>query len=70
MKKILFLFLLSCMMLMPEFSQATGYKQMSKTEVKENFGGGRRNKAGRYRKKKGFLWGLFRGKKQCDCPKH
>ncbi|RXK50985.1 hypothetical protein [Aquirufa rosea] len=27
-------------------------------------------KAAKYRKKKGFLWGLFKKKKKgCDCPK-
>lgn len=23
-----------------------------------------------YRKKRGFLWGLFKSKKSCDCPKY
>ncbi|MES2798187.1 MAG: hypothetical protein V4683_19620 [Bacteroidota bacterium] len=31
---------------------------------------GRKRKDGRYKRKKGFMWGLFRGKKECDCPKH
>ena len=34
------------------------------------FGKGKKNKSGRYRKKKGFMWGLFKGRNQCDCPKH
>lgn len=29
-----------------------------------------RRKVKPYRKKKGFLWGLFRKKSNCDCPKH
>lgn len=31
---------------------------------------GRKRKDGRYKRKKGFMWGLFRGKKECDCPKN
>lgn len=31
---------------------------------------GRRKKNGVYKKSKGFMWGLFKGKNQCDCPKH
>jgi hypothetical protein len=29
---------------------------------------GKIGKDGRYRKKKGFMWGLFAKKKGCDCP--
>lgn len=31
---------------------------------------GRKTKDGRYKRKKGFMWGLFKSKKECDCPKH
>ncbi len=31
---------------------------------------GRKAKDGRFRRKKGFMWGLFKGKSACDCPKH
>jgi hypothetical protein len=30
---------------------------------------GRKTKDGRFKRKKGFLWGLFKSKKACDCPK-
>jgi hypothetical protein len=30
----------------------------------------KRKKARGYRKKKGFMWGLFRIKNACSCPKH
>jgi hypothetical protein len=30
----------------------------------------KRKKARGYRKKKGFMWGLFRSKNACSCPKH
>lgn len=69
MKKILILSLLA-LALLPDSVQASEQKSANKTEIKENFGGGRRSKSGRYKKKKGFMWGLFRGKNQCDCPKH
>jgi hypothetical protein len=70
MKKIIILMLLSILALIPEFSQASDNKVISTTEVQKANGGGRKNKNGSYRKKKGFMWGLFRGKSQCDCPKH
>ncbi len=31
---------------------------------------GRKTKDGRYKRKKGFMWGLFKSKKECDCPKN
>lgn len=31
---------------------------------------GRKTKDGRYKRKKGFMWGLFKKKSDCDCPKH
>ena len=62
--------LLSILALLPEFSQASDNKVISTTEIQKTNGGGRKNKSGSYRKKKGFMWGLFRGKNQCDCPKH
>ncbi len=70
MKKIAILSLFGIMALMPEFSQASDYKTSSISEAKEINGGGRRKKNGSYRKKKGFMWGIFKGKSQCDCPKH
>ncbi|AFK03266.1 hypothetical protein Emtol_2128 [Emticicia oligotrophica DSM 17448] len=70
MKKITILSLIGILALMPEFSQASDYKTNSIKESKEVNGGGRRKKNGSYRKKKGFMWGLFKGKNQCDCPKH
>jgi hypothetical protein len=30
---------------------------------------GRKTKDGRFKRKKGFMWGLFKSKKECDCPK-
>jgi hypothetical protein len=31
---------------------------------------GRVAKNGQYKKKKGFMWGLFKKRNDCDCPKH
>ncbi len=70
MKKIAILSLLGILALMPDFSQASDYKMNSVKELKEVKGGGRRKKNGSFRKKKGFMWGIFKGKSQCDCPKH
>ena len=70
MKKIAILSLLGVMALTPKFSQASDYNIISVNELKEINGGGRKKKNGSYRKKKGFMWGIFKGKSQCDCPKH
>ncbi|WP_435357007.1 hypothetical protein [Emticicia sp. SJ17W-69] len=70
MKKIVILAFVGMIALMPEFVQASDNKVVSKSEIQKSVGGGRRNKNGSYRKKKGFMWGLFKGKNQCDCPKH
>ncbi|WP_337042914.1 hypothetical protein [Emticicia sp. 17c] len=70
MKKIIILLSLSLFVLMPEFSQASVDAKHTTLSVKKELGKGRRKKNGSYRKKKGFLWGIFKGKNQCDCPKH
>lgn len=70
MKKIAILAFLGMIALMPDFAQASNNKSFSKSEIQKTNGGGRKNKSGSYRKKKGFMWGIFRGKSQCDCPKH
>ena len=70
MKKTIILALLGIFFLTPEFSQASDNKVISKSEIQKSNGGGRKNKSGSYRKKKGFMWGIFKGKSQCDCPKH
>ena len=49
---------------MPELSQASDNKSFSQSEIQRTNGGGRKNKSGTYRRKTGFMWGLFRGKKQ------
>lgn len=73
MKQRIILAIFAAMMLLPECSEAAIQNTKNQTESiskEDTFGGGRRNKNGRYRKKKGFMWGLFKGKNQCDCPKH
>lgn len=70
MKKIAIVVLLGSMVLMPEFSQASDSKSFNQSEIQQSNGGGRKNKSGSYRKKKGFMLGIFKGRNQCDCPKH
>lgn len=41
-----------------------------KLDLKNQFQKGRKTKDGRYKRKKGFMWGLFGKKKECDCPKN
>ncbi len=70
MKKITIFGILGILIFTPDFSQASDNKAISKSEIQKTDGGGRKNKNGSYRRSKGFMWGLFKGKKQCDCPKH
>ncbi|PLK46266.1 hypothetical protein [Emticicia sp. TH156] len=70
MKKLIILFIAGVLTVIPEFSQATSAATPSTVNVKEELGKGRRKKSGRYKKKKGFMWGLFKSKNQCDCPRH
>lgn len=70
MKKIAILILLGVLALTPEFTQAAE-SNSNKTEVfSKGRKKGKRNKSGRYKRKKGFLGGIFKRKSQCDCPKH
>jgi hypothetical protein len=66
MKKLLFVFLLGVMVLPEQVSAAPS----ASTEVSvQDAASKRRNKG--YRKKKGFLWGLFKKKdKGCGCPSY
>ena len=68
MKKVIgiILILLCCQV------EATAIEPLAKSETTlkdaKSVLGKRRNKAPR--RKKGFLWGLFKKKSSCDCPKH
>jgi hypothetical protein len=67
MKKTLILVFFAAIMVLPEYSEAAIQNTKNQTESiskQDTFGGGRRGKSGRYRKKKGFMWGLFKGKSQ------
>ena len=70
MKKAALLTILSIFFLMPDLSVASTVSTQHKTSKSSFYDGGRKNKNGQYRRKKGFLWGLFKGKNACDCPKH
>lgn len=70
MKKVAILCIIGSLAITPEFSQAATLDTKTTVSVKKELGKGRRKKNGSYRKKKGFMWGLFKGKGQCDCPKH
>ena len=70
MKKTTIFAILGILIFTPEFSQATDNQVFNKSEIHQTNDGGRKNKNGSYRRKKGFMWGLFRKKSQCDCPKH
>ncbi len=70
MKKLIILLMAGFLILTPEFSKAAVSEARATVSIKEELGKGRRKKSGRYKKKKGFLWGLFKSKNQCDCPRH
>ncbi len=68
MKKIIMLVLLSFLLAgVVEAKENSWHITSSKESLSSK---GKKNKSGRYRKKKGFMWGLFKGRNQCDCPKH
>lgn len=70
MKKVAILGIVALLAITPEFSQAASIDTKTSVSVKKELGKGRRKRNGSYKKKKGFMWGLFKGKNQCDCPKH
>lgn len=70
MKNTITIVFISILFLTPDFTQASDFNTANKTEIQKRKNKGRRNKNGQYRKKKGFMWGIFKGKSQCDCPKH
>lgn len=53
-----------------EANAVTQNSSFTKSNTEQVWRKGRRKKNGVYKKSKGFMWGLFRGKNQCDCPKH
>lgn len=66
MKKLLLLLVLSGLLLPAE---AMAYSHASSAPTVKEMSFGKRKKARGYRKKKGFMWGLFR-KNDCGCPNH
>ncbi|WP_265993339.1 hypothetical protein [Larkinella insperata] len=68
MKKLVLLGITICLMLPLEAPVEAAVVKTSHSELKntESF---KRKKARGYRKKKGFMWGLFKKKNSCGCPK-
>ena len=65
MKKILFLTVIfACFQVETEASNSVSHKKMTISETSTVS-----KKVGKRRRKKGFLWGLFK-KNDCGCPKH
>jgi hypothetical protein len=65
MKKIFFLtVILACFQVETEASNITSYKKTTICETSSVS-----KTVGKRRRKKGFLWGLFK-KNDCGCPKH
>ncbi|GAB3894409.1 hypothetical protein GCM10028803_09330 [Larkinella knui] len=69
MKKLVVLSITLCMMLPLEAPVEAAVVKSASSELKSELAF-KRKKARGYRKKKGFMWGLFRGKNACGCPKH
>ncbi|MRS65837.1 hypothetical protein [Larkinella terrae] len=69
MKKLLVLGITVSMMLPLEAPVEAAVVKSANSELKSELIF-KRKKARGYRKKKGFMWGLFRGKNSCSCPKH
>ncbi|AWL08253.1 hypothetical protein HME7025_00380 [Aquirufa nivalisilvae] len=46
------------------------HSAVADSKIELSYSSSSQKKAAKYRKKKGFLWGLFKKKKKgCDCPK-
>jgi cell division protein FtsL len=52
------------------YAEITNFQSAIKAKNLENNQNNQRIKDGRYKRKKGFMWGLFKKKSACDCPKH
>lgn len=69
MKKIFLLMLLGLMLELPTAQAKTA--SMAKTTTIEAASDAKTlRKKRRNRQRKGFMWGLFRKRNACDCPKH
>lgn len=70
MKKLLVLSLIGILLLPLEATvEAAPVTKKALNEVKATTVYKRKRARG-YRKKKGFMWGLFRKKNPCGCPNH
>ncbi|WP_420154750.1 hypothetical protein [Siphonobacter sp.] len=68
MKKLIFTLLIGAMVL-PEYASASSSSPSAGTTVQTEQAHARKRRS--YRKKKGFMWGLFRKKdKGCGCPSY
>lgn len=68
MKKLLLLGITMSLMLPAEAAVEAAVVHSTHNELKSQLSF-KRKKARGYRKKKGFMWGLFKKKNSCGCPK-
>lgn len=68
MKKLLLLGITLSMLLPLEAPVEAAVVKSAQSELKSELAY-KRKKARGYKKKKGFMWGLFRKKNACGCPK-
>lgn len=69
MKKIFLLMLLGLMLELPT-AQAKTASMAETTTIEAASDAKNLRKKRRNRQRKGFMWGLFRKRNACDCPKH
>lgn len=69
MKKIFLLMLLGLMLELPT-AQAKAASMAKTTTIEAASDAKTLRKKRRNRQRKGFMWGLFRKRNACDCPKH
>ncbi len=69
MKKFLCLLMLGMMLEIPDVEANINRKAETKTVKAASEYSTLRQKR-RNRQRKGFLWGIFRKRNACDCPKH
>jgi len=69
MKKVLCLLMLGVMVELPTV-EAKSAPKAGKTAIQASSEATAVRKKRRNRQRKGFMWGLFRKRNACDCPKH
>ena len=70
MKKLICFFLIFAFLIPASEAAIVVNSTAAKATLKPNFEQQTLRKRKGYHKKRGFMWGLFKKRNSCDCPKH